>query len=263
MRSACRSRSSRWSTRRHRPHRRRRQDLGLAPDLRLRQGGRAGRPRPAPADPAPRQCRRPTPRCRSTARRSTVRDGGERAASTRSRQRSTARLLGEGTFDPPTTPLDAEGQGMPYATYGFARADRRARGRYRARHGEGAAHRRPRTMSARRSTRLLVEGQIEGGIAQGLGLALMEEYLPGRTENLHDYLIPTIGDVPRDRVHPDRGPRPAGPVRRQGRRRAWAGPDGAGDPRRHPPRDRRARASRAGAAAPAARGDPRAGEATP
>ena len=27
-------------------------------------------------------------------------------------------------------------------------------------------------------------------------MALMEEYLPGRTENLHDYLIPTIGDVP-------------------------------------------------------------------
>ncbi|MEM9107483.1 MAG: molybdopterin cofactor-binding domain-containing protein, partial [Pseudomonadota bacterium] len=40
------------------------------------------------------------------------------------------------------------------------------------------------------------EGQIEGGIAQGLGMALMEEYLPGRTENLHDYLIPTIGDMP-------------------------------------------------------------------
>ena len=27
-------------------------------------------------------------------------------------------------------------------------------------------------------------------------MALMEEYLPGRTENLHDYLIPTIGDMP-------------------------------------------------------------------
>ena len=26
---------------------------------------------------------------------------------------------------------------------------------------------------------------------------LLEEYLPGRTENLHDYLIPTIGDAPR------------------------------------------------------------------
>jgi CO/xanthine dehydrogenase Mo-binding subunit len=24
----------------------------------------------------------------------------------------------------------------------------------------------------------------------------MEEFLPGRTENLHDYLIPTFGDVP-------------------------------------------------------------------
>ena len=43
---------------------------------------------------------------------------------------------------------------------------------------------------------LLVEGQVHGGIAQGLGMALMEEYLPGRTENLHDYLIPTIGDIP-------------------------------------------------------------------
>jgi CO/xanthine dehydrogenase Mo-binding subunit len=24
----------------------------------------------------------------------------------------------------------------------------------------------------------------------------MEEYLPGRTDNLHDYLIPTTGDMP-------------------------------------------------------------------
>ena len=42
----------------------------------------------------------------------------------------------------------------------------------------------------------LVEGQIEGGSAQGIGMALMEEYVPGVTENLHDYLIPTIGDMP-------------------------------------------------------------------
>jgi CO/xanthine dehydrogenase Mo-binding subunit len=27
-------------------------------------------------------------------------------------------------------------------------------------------------------------------------MALMEEYIPGRTENLHDYLIPTTGDMP-------------------------------------------------------------------
>ena len=44
---------------------------------------------------------------------------------------------------------------------------------------------------------MLVEGQIEGGVAQGIGLALMEDYQAGRTENLHDYLIPTIGDIPR------------------------------------------------------------------
>ena len=29
-------------------------------------------------------------------------------------------LEGIGTWDPPTTPLDANGQGIPYATYGFA-----------------------------------------------------------------------------------------------------------------------------------------------
>jgi aldehyde oxidoreductase len=43
---------------------------------------------------------------------------------------------------------------------------------------------------------LLIEGQIHGGAAQGIGLALMESFIPGRTENLHDYLIPTIGDIP-------------------------------------------------------------------
>jgi len=43
---------------------------------------------------------------------------------------------------------------------------------------------------------LLIEGQIEGGVAQGIGLALMEDFVPGRTENLHDYLIPTFGDMP-------------------------------------------------------------------
>jgi CO/xanthine dehydrogenase Mo-binding subunit len=61
-----------------------------------------------------------------------------------------------------------------------------------------------------------VEGQIHGGIAQGLGLALMEEYVPGRTDNLHDYLIPTIGDVPPIETilieHPD----PLGPYGAKG-----------------------------------------------
>src|SRR5215212_3980122 len=46
----------------------------------------------------------------------------------------------------------------------------------------------------------VVEGQIEGGIAQGLGLALMEEIqvVDGRVRNASftDYLIPTVLDMP-------------------------------------------------------------------
>ena len=100
----------------------------------------------------------------------------------------------------------------------------------------------------------LVEGQIEGGIAQGLGLALMEEYLPGRTENLHDYLIPTIGDVPEIECILIEDREPLGPVRRQGCRRARPGADGAGHPGRGPSRHRRACQARAAVAASPARG---------
>jgi CO/xanthine dehydrogenase Mo-binding subunit/aerobic-type carbon monoxide dehydrogenase small subunit (CoxS/CutS family) len=104
-------------------------------------------------------------------------------------------LSGEGYFDPPTQPLDADGQGVPYATYGFAA--QLAEVAVDVELGTVkvlnivAAHDVGRAVNPQQ-----VEGQIHGGIAQGLGLALMEEYLPGRTENLHDYLIPTIGDVP-------------------------------------------------------------------
>jgi len=62
----------------------------------------------------------------------------------------------------------------------------------------------------------LVEGQIHGGIAQGLGLALMEEYVPGRTENLHDYLIPTFGDVPEIECILIEDREPAGPYGAKG-----------------------------------------------
>jgi CO/xanthine dehydrogenase Mo-binding subunit len=62
----------------------------------------------------------------------------------------------------------------------------------------------------------LAEGQIEGGIAQGIGLALMEEYIPGRTENLHDYLIPTFGDVPEIRHILIEKPDPEGPFGAKG-----------------------------------------------
>jgi CO/xanthine dehydrogenase Mo-binding subunit len=61
-----------------------------------------------------------------------------------------------------------------------------------------------------------VEGQIQGGIVQGLGMALMEEYVAGKTDNLHDYLIPTIGDVPQIVVHIVEDPEPLGPFGAKG-----------------------------------------------
>jgi CO/xanthine dehydrogenase Mo-binding subunit len=103
---------------------------------------------------------------------------------------------GVGYFDPPTVPLDADGQGSPYATYAFAAQIAEVEvdlelGTVKV-VGMLAAHDVGRAINP-----TLVEGQIEGGIAQGLGMALMEEYHAGRTDNLHDYLIPTAGDVPR------------------------------------------------------------------
>ncbi|MGJ4857267.1 molybdopterin-dependent oxidoreductase [Labrys sp. La1] len=104
-------------------------------------------------------------------------------------------LSTEQTFDPPTSPLDADGQGDPYALYGFGA--HMAEIEVDCEFGTikvlkiTASHDVGRAINP-----TLVEGQIEGGVAQGLGLALMEEFHPGRGENLHDYLIPTIGDVP-------------------------------------------------------------------
>jgi aldehyde oxidoreductase len=124
-------------------------------------------------------------------------------------------LFGEGYYDPPTTPLDAKSQGAPYAAYGFAaqlaevEVDMRL-GTVKvleivAAHDVGKA-----------INPALVEGQIHGGIAQGLGLALMEEFIPGRTENLHDYLIPTVGDMPKITVKLIEDPDPEGPYGAKG-----------------------------------------------
>ena len=104
-------------------------------------------------------------------------------------------LTSESTFDPPTSRLDENGQGVPYALYGFGahlaeiEVDLEL-GTVRVLKIT-AAHDVGRAINP-----TLIEGQIEGGAAQGLGMALMEEFFPGKGENLHDYLIPTIGDMP-------------------------------------------------------------------
>jgi CO/xanthine dehydrogenase Mo-binding subunit len=98
-------------------------------------------------------------------------------------------------FDPPTSPLDENGQGNPYAVYGFGAHMAEIEvdvdlGAVRVLKVT-AAHDVGRAINP-----TLIEGQIEGGVAQGLGMALMEEFFPGKGENLHDYLIPSAGDIP-------------------------------------------------------------------
>jgi aldehyde oxidoreductase len=122
---------------------------------------------------------------------------------------------GRGYFNPPTVPLDADGQGSPYATYAFAAQMAQVEvdldlGTVKVLQVH-AAHDVGRAVNPTQ-----VEGQIEGGVAQGLGMALMEEYISGRTDNLHDYLIPTVGDMPPVTSIIIEDPEPLGPFGAKG-----------------------------------------------
>jgi aldehyde oxidoreductase len=124
-------------------------------------------------------------------------------------------FTGEATFDPPTSPLDENGQGTPYAVYGFG-----------AHLAEIAVDTELGTVRVLKITAAhdvgkainptLIEGQIEGGAAQGLGMALMEEFFPGKGENLHDYLIPSAGDMPPVESILIEDPSPIGPFGAKG-----------------------------------------------
>ncbi|MDM8542778.1 xanthine dehydrogenase family protein molybdopterin-binding subunit [Desulfococcaceae bacterium HSG9] len=105
-------------------------------------------------------------------------------------------LSWQGYFDPETIPFDPEtGQGTPYSTYAFAcqlafvEADVLT--------GEVnvkkivAAHDVGKAVHPEN-----VIGQICGGIAMGVGFALMEEFEFGKTESMKDYHIPTCADMP-------------------------------------------------------------------
>lgn len=105
-------------------------------------------------------------------------------------------LRWQGYFDPVTSPLDPDtGRGEPYATYAYAchvaevtvdittgevTVDRVA-----------AAHDVGRAIHPES-----VVGQICGGVAMGVGFALMEEFTPGVTTSMKDYHIPTSNDMP-------------------------------------------------------------------
>ena len=124
-------------------------------------------------------------------------------------------ITSEATFDPPTSPLDENGQGVPYAAFGFGAHLAEIEvdielGTVRVLKVT-AAHDVGRAINP-----TLIEGQIEGGVAQGLGMALMEEFFPGQGENLHDYLIPSAGDVPPVESILIEDPTPIGPFGAKG-----------------------------------------------
>lgn len=105
-------------------------------------------------------------------------------------------LSWQGYFDPETIPLDPEtGAGVPYATYAFA--CHVALVEVDVLTGEVSV---PKVIAAHDVGKAIhpenVHGQICGGVAMGLGFALMEEFSFGKTESMKDYHIPTSSDVP-------------------------------------------------------------------
>lgn len=105
-------------------------------------------------------------------------------------------LKWQGYFDPDTEPLDPEtGQGAPYATYAFA--CHLAQVTVDVCTGEVEVN---RVVAAHDVGKAIypegVVGQICGGVAMGTGFALMEEFVPGETESMKDYYIPTCSDMP-------------------------------------------------------------------
>lgn len=121
----------------------------------------------------------------------------------------------EESFDPPITALDGAGQGRPYATYAFGAQMAEVlvdceSGRVRVLKVV-AAHDVGRMVNP-----TLLQGQVEGAVAQGVGLALMEKYHPGKHNNLHDYLIPTVHDMPEVRAIFIEAPTALGPYGAKG-----------------------------------------------
>ncbi|MGO9568699.1 MAG: xanthine dehydrogenase family protein molybdopterin-binding subunit [Desulfomonilaceae bacterium] len=111
-------------------------------------------------------------------------------------QRTGLPLKWQGYFDPATTSLDPEtGAGVPYATYAFA--THVAEVEVNMLSGEVrvlrivAAHDVGKAINPSN-----VHGQIYSGVAMGVGFALMEEYIPGKTESMKDYHIPSCADMP-------------------------------------------------------------------
>jgi CO/xanthine dehydrogenase Mo-binding subunit len=122
----------------------------------------------------------------------------------------------EGRFDPQTIPLDPEtGQGVPYTTYAFA--CQLALVVVDTLTGEVSVEK----IVAAHDVGLAIHpqnviGQICGGVAMGLGFALMEEFTPAKTLSMKDYHIPTCADMPEVIPIIVESPEPSGPFGAKG-----------------------------------------------
>jgi CO/xanthine dehydrogenase Mo-binding subunit len=120
-----------------------------------------------------------------------------------------------GFFDPDTTPLDENGQGRPYGAYAFA--CQVAQVEVDVLTGEVevirvvAAHDVGRAISPAN-----LVGQICGGVAMGVGYALLEEFEPGKTESLKDYHLVMATDMPEVVPIIVECPEPSGPFGAKG-----------------------------------------------
>jgi CO/xanthine dehydrogenase Mo-binding subunit len=129
--------------------------------------------------------------------------------------------IGSATWNPPTVAMHPEtGQGKPFATYVYATQiaevdvdDETGEVdiiRITAAHDCGTA-----------INPMLIEGQVEGGISMGVGMALQEEMLftkDGRhvNPNLTNYIMPTSLDMPEIDVDIVAGFDPSGPFGAKG-----------------------------------------------
>ncbi len=105
-------------------------------------------------------------------------------------------LSWQGFFDPVTVPLDPEtGQGVPYRTYAFGA--QMAMVAVDVLTGEVSVE---KIVAAHDVGKAIhpenVVGQLCGGVAMGVGFALMEEFEPGKTVSMKDFYIPTCADMP-------------------------------------------------------------------
>ena len=112
-----------------------------------------------------------------------------------------------------------------------------------------------------------VEGQMQGGVAQGIGWALNEEYIynkDGKVDNpgFLDYRMPVCSDLPMLDCVMVEVPNPKHPQGRKGRRRSAAGPGDGRRRQRHPQRARQTLLQPADVAAEGAGGAGRTGDAS-